>query len=813
MHLLEAALGYAAAGIAVFPCHDVTDGVCSCTKGVGCKRPGKHPRWDRDTLKSGHNSATTQEELVRSWWTRWPNAPIGSPTGRRFVVLDVDARHDGFTSLERLEASHRNLPETLASATGGGGRHYFFAVPAEKTKSNDNVFGPSFPGVDFKGGGGYVILPPSPHQSGTPYSWHGSELTEGNLADVPDWILVVVRADGALSPLENHKPFSVESVWEGISEGERDSSLHRYACSLQARGVQVQEALLLITEAARRCIPPFPEEEAREKVETAYEKYGSAEGEPTAKKRSQAELLIEAAQDVELFRCPDGEPYATVDLKGHQHTMSVRSRAFKEWLRHRGYAASGKSFSAQGVEEATGFLEAKAKFDASSLIHEVHLRVARHQGRIYVDMADDASRTIEIDSKGWRILDRAPVKFRRPRGMRPLPEPVDGGEVARLRDFVNLGSQSEWHLLLAWLVMAFRPEGPYPILVLNGEQGSAKSTTSKVLKRIVDPSAVPLRPIARDDRDFWIGAKNSWVLASDNLSKINDNVSDSLCRLATGGGNATRQLYTDDEESQFEACRPQILNGIDEFVTKDDLISRSLFLNLPRIDERERRSESELWQAFGAALPGILGALLTAVSAALAGYDGVKLNGKPRLADFLQWATAAELALGLNDGAFAQAVRENGITSNGLALESSAFGQAVLRLHGEYGDWSGTCTELLAALEGFASELSRRLPSWPKDATRCSNALKRLAPQLRSRALAVDFVRDYRGRRIDIHAFDANSVMSVMSVMDEPVAHDASGRIHDASDTVHDAGGPHSSLYDAHDAAQPSLSDGGWRSA
>src|SRR5690606_22857722 len=182
----------------------------------------------------------------------------------------------------------------------------------------------------------------------------------------------------------------------------------------------------------------------------------------------------------------------------------------------------------------------------------------------------------------WRLATRRPV-FRRVRGMRPLPEPRSGGSIEDLRPFVNVPDENAWRLLVAWLLAALRPTGPYPVLVLQGEQGSAKSTTARVLRALVDPSKAPIRTMPRDERDLMVAASNSWVIVLDNLSGIPNWLSDAICRLSTGGGFATRALYTDDEEAIFEATRPVILNGIDDVVSRSDLLDRSLVLTLPTI--------------------------------------------------------------------------------------------------------------------------------------------------------------------------------------------------------------------------------------
>jgi hypothetical protein len=173
-------------------------------------------------------------------------------------------------------------------------------------------------------------------------------------------------------------------------------------------------------------------------------------------------------------------------------------------------------------------------------------------GRIYLDLCDEAWRALEIDSAGWRVIDTPPVRFRRTAGMLPLPKPVTGGSIEDLRPYLNMRSNTDFVLIVAWALAALRDRGPYPVLALFGEHGTAKSTLAKLLRALIDPNSAPLRALPREDRDLFISATNGHVLVFDNLSFLADWISDTLCRLATGGGFATRQLYTDQDEVLFE---------------------------------------------------------------------------------------------------------------------------------------------------------------------------------------------------------------------------------------------------------------------
>jgi hypothetical protein len=351
------------------------------------------------------------------------------------------------------------------------------------------------------------------------------------------------------------------------------------------------------------------------------------------------------------------------------------------------------------IKDAVETLEALA-FEGPDL--PVSVRLAEHEGAIYLDLANEEWQVVAITPEGWRIVQDPPVRFCRTKGMNPLPCPVRGGSIEELRPFVNVGSEEDWRLLVAWPLAALRARGPYPPLILKGGQDSAKSTTSRVLRALIDPNMTDLRSLPKDPRDLMIGAQNNAVLAFDNLSPLPNWISDALCRLATGAAHATRALYTDDEEALFVACRPVILNGIGDVVTRPDLLDRAVMLNLPALDDARRRPEAEFWAEFEQARPRILGALLDAVVVGLRNLPATRLALLPRMGDFAQWVTAAEPGLGWPPGAFMEAYRGNRAEAHHQALEASPVGELVVRFVEEQGRWEGTTRDLLRLLAAQA---------------------------------------------------------------------------------------------------------------
>jgi hypothetical protein len=245
--LLDAALEYAAAGFAVFPCHSPRNGGCSCGR-PDCDDAAKHPR----TL-DGLKSATCDEAQVREWWRRWPDANIAIATGAAsgLVALDVDVPKGGAGTLAELERKHGALPRTAQVLTGGGGYHYLFQHPGDGVRNSVGKLGK---GLDIRGDGGYVIAAPSIHISGRPYKWTRG-LEQAPPTELPAWLLAdaAERRNGHAAPVEDLIP-----------QGERHDVLLSLAGTMRRRGLGAVEILAAL-EAVNlaRCKPPVAAAELR----------------------------------------------------------------------------------------------------------------------------------------------------------------------------------------------------------------------------------------------------------------------------------------------------------------------------------------------------------------------------------------------------------------------------------------------------------------------------------------------------------------------------------------------------------------------
>lgn len=296
-------------------------------------------------------------------------------------------------------------------------------------------------------------------------------------------------------------------------------------------------------------------------------------------------------------------------------------------------------------------------------------------------------------------------------------------------------------MLVAWLFGCFHPRGPYPILILTGEQGSAKSTTARVLRSLIDPANPIARSAPYSEQDLVIAAKHNHVMAFDNLSTIKPAMADALCRIATGGGFGTRKLHSDSDEVLFTATRPILLNGIPDLANRPDLADRAVIVTLPVITATNRQFEAEFWKAFDRAAPGILAALLDATTTALARIGSVTLPERPRMADFAKWATAAEPAFGWPDGGFMEAYARNRQTVQNAAIDGNPLAEAILQL-AAFGAWAGTATELLRTLREIAPLLTDDPQTFPRQPNKLASELRRLQPLIRSRHVNLQFERE-----------------------------------------------------------------------
>jgi hypothetical protein len=416
------------------------------------------------------------------------------------------------------------------------------------------------------------------------------------------------------------------------------------------------------------------------------------------------------------------------------------------------YEAEGKAPSDDAERMAVKIMQAYLDDDKPE---PVHLRVARHGNGVVLDLGTPDGSCVVVTADGWRIERRSPVVFRRAAAL-PLPEPERGPKgpaagLAKLRSLVNT-DDPQFRLAVGWLVAALIPGSSHPILLLRGQQGSAKSTLARILQEIIDPSGLRAGALPRDERDFAVRMNAAWVQSFDNVSFIQQWLSDALCRAATGDTFATRTLYTNRDVTILHYQRPVIMSTIDAGQLAADLIERSLPLDLHRIEPENRKIERAaigddpnvrpgLFDQLDKDRPLILGAILDLLADILRHLSGVAVDRLPRMADFGKVLAALDLAMGWQAFAgFSELVEQE----TGALLEQSAFAGRLVEFMQEHDEWRGTATDLLAALSGLLPDRDHPPSGWPKDATRAGGQLRRMAPSLRVFGIEVDYDREGR---------------------------------------------------------------------
>jgi len=448
-------------------------------------------------------------------------------------------------------------------------------------------------------------------------------------------------------------------------------------------------------------------------------------------KGNQADRLVGYAlqSGAELFRDHLGTPHVLVG--GEAIPLNSRSH---NWLRGLLWEAEGRSVSGEALKTAAGTLAAFAA--ASGKVYELHTRSAYSGGAVYYQL--DKGRVVEVDRDGWRWVENPPVIFRSIPNLRPLPDPEHGGSLDALEELINLKSDRDKRMLRAYTVTVPLPHIPRPMLQTTGVMGSGKSTTGRVVKRLLDPS-VP-ETVRADGREFLQKASHSYIVMLDNLNSLPEWMVDTLCRLVTGDGDSKRALYTDDEDFIYQLKRAILLNGINAPTERGDAQDRTLPVELERIPDNVRRSEEELWAAFEAEHPRILGAVFTALSETIRVRESLELSRRPRLADWGYYGAAAYEVFGWGVKAFLEDWSEVVRVQNQATLDASPVAQAVLAFMESRDEWTGLATKLHEELKDTAEDLGIdvvRDKAWPKSPLWLTRRIREVMPLLTTMGINV----------------------------------------------------------------------------
>lgn len=460
-----------------------------------------------------------------------------------------------------------------------------------------------------------------------------------------------------------------------------------------------------------------------------------------------AAVLAKLASEPELWHDQFGVALATFELDGKKVNARVDGQLFRDWLRM-AYEDSTGSALPPGREMVSGCLEqTAARARSRGRRQESFVRVGWDGEARWLDLGRDGWEAVRIDAKGWTVEENPTVKFTRGEGDVSLPVPVKStAGMAPLWALLNVGEEDRC-LIAGWLLGTMVGNAPSFGLNLHGGQGTAKSTATRILRRLLDPAPGLTQPLnQRRVEELPLTCLDQWIPCFENISWLEDEVQDALCMLTTGLSLRNRKLYSDASMVSYNVRRPWIINGINNVCSRNDLAERAVPVGLLPLAPEARRTEWAVEQDFEAAWPGLLGTLLDAVSQAAdplcqrGAADLLAGEGlSHRMADALVFITAGEESLGFAPGSFIR--RLNGLQEEAgrEALESHPVLLAIEALldkakenpwkYAGDGGWTGKPEEIMQMVIDLSP--GNRPPKGCDDARKLGMWLKRETGRIR----------------------------------------------------------------------------------
>jgi len=458
-----------------------------------------------------------------------------------------------------------------------------------------------------------------------------------------------------------------------------------------AVGLSQDDILTYALEQNNKLPSPFSTDELVKVVEKLFPTSAVAsEQAPSGK-----DILTKLAEPIVPFHDEKREPYFFYEGESFKApSKPVANRLKYHYLRETGSLPKDKL-----IKEVLDVKETLARFDGDPV--NLKNRVSLRDHATYYDMRD--KRYLKITPSGWEFVPADFPLFRRYQHMQAQVEPIAGGDPWKAFDFITVNEEDRL-LVLVYLVSLFIPNIAHPVLALFGEQGSSKSYFSSVINRLVDPTITERIIQPKNERDLIQTVRQKYVTVLDNLSKIDNRVSDIFCQVCTGGSVSLRQLYTDEGENIAQFRHIIILTSISLAIVNADLMDRSIILKLHRIKPEDRKPEQDLWAAFEVARPGILGGIFDTIVKAMAIYPTLTLEQLPRLADFAKWGYAIAEALGKSGAQFLDDFNQNIKRQNESVVEKNVLCQTILRLMSDKPTYLKSVADIHSALKTIAGE-------------------------------------------------------------------------------------------------------------
>ena len=425
-------------------------------------------------------------------------------------------------------------------------------------------------------------------------------------------------------------------------------------------------------------------------------------------------LFIDSTRNISIIQLKIGSVYQTYAIRSDEFTRIVKALI---------YDKTNKIANTKIVNGALDILDGMALCKNRTV--KLQNRITRYGDKIYWDLGDPSWQVIEIDAQGYRVVSEPPIPMLRSDTILPIPYPLKGGSLDDFRKVFGLPDDERWILIRSWLFGTLNPTGPYFGLNINGPAESGKSTLAELLHRTVDNSELVRGADFKQSETLYLLANSSHIISSDNLDGLNDDIQNALCRVITGVSKVKRTLYSDYGLSVLKGKNPVILNGINNSITRSDLASRFINIELPEISIK--KLETDIYHDFNEIHPMLVGCLCSGISAAVKNENTNYDLDLPRMADAADWITRGEEGLGVETGEFLNVYNKTRISKFDNNISTINLEQAMLKLSKKYdGEMiEFKASELLDILNNEIAGNLNKSHDWPKGLTRLTPCLKK----------------------------------------------------------------------------------------
>ncbi len=425
------------------------------------------------------------------------------------------------------------------------------------------------------------------------------------------------------------------------------------------------------------------------------------------------DALMAIARQGKLLRDERDRGHLAWDNEHARLVLPILSSEFSSFLTQQFYQFHQRQPRPRSLAAAIGVLDGQARFLPDTTF--MHLRRASDGAAFWLDLARSEGEAVRIDENGWEVIAHPPVYFLRNRLQNPLPMPEVFYDIHALQALLGIPGKDDAVLVLAWLLAAYIPNMPVPMLALLGPQGSGKTTLARILRNLIDPHQAELLTMP-NEKDLALALEHQAVLVLDNLSQLSQQQSNRLCRAVTGFGYLKTRPRHAGEAEVIGFRRPIIVTALDLPSHAPDWLDRTVAIRLEARPPEMCAQEMRVMNKFRAQQGKFLGLALDLLSRALAAQRKLpQMYNFPRMADYAGIGMALMSVFRQPPERFLQVLAANAGQLSQDLLNQDPVALALQTFMSDKTEWNGSPTDLARQLSQFmsgkviASSLSKRL--------------------------------------------------------------------------------------------------------